>query len=281
MMKSKMKVAFFHNECPPYRIPLFQKISELRYVDLCLYFGRYSSSSRQWKARMNVSFKYEILKEIRGLEKLLGPDNSVNPSLFFKLVSSKYDVYIAGAPFYLGSITTFFVARMLKKPFILFLEDVDHPVSFHKSRFDSFLKLSFSRKIHELLFFIITNSISRIILRHSDAYVVPGTATMEYLLHRKVAASRIFVAVNAVDNGAIEQECIESVKKGSVEKLRARLNLEHKKIVLSVAYLQERKGLQYLIQAFAKLKKEDNDDIALIIVGEGPYKQELENISSK
>lgn len=280
MDKGKTRVAFFHNECPPYRIPLFQKISELPCVDLYLYFGRYSSPSRKWKARMNISFKYEILKEIRGLEKLLGPDNAVNFSLFFKLASGKYDVYIAGAPFYVGSMMSFFAAKMLRKPFILFLEDVDHPVSFHKSRFESFLKLPFSRKVHELVFFIIMNSISRIILRHSDAYVVPGTATKEYLLHRKVASSRIFVAANAVDNDSIEQECLESLKEGNVEKLKARLNLKNKKMILSVAYLQERKGLQYLIQACANLKKEDND-IALVIVGEGPYKQDLEKTSAQ
>jgi glycosyltransferase involved in cell wall biosynthesis len=229
---------------------------------------------------MNVSFKYEILKEIRGLERLLGLDNPANPSLFFKLVSGKYDVYIAGAPFYFGSIMTYFVARMLRKPFILFLEDVDYPVSLYKSRFDDFLELSFSRKVNELVLFIIRNSISQIILKHSDAYVVPGTATMKYLLHRNVEASRIFVAVNAVDNDAIEQECIESMKKGNVEKLRAGLNLENKKMVLSVAYLLERKGLQYLIQACGKLRKEDNN-IALVIVGEGPYKRDLEKSSAQ
>jgi glycosyltransferase involved in cell wall biosynthesis len=278
MASSKIKAAFFHNECAPYRIPLFQKISELPCVDLYLYFGKYSSSYRKWKTRMNVSFKYEILKEIPGLERFLGAENPLNPSLFFKLVLSKNDVYIAGAPFYVGSIITFFAAKILRKPYILFLEDVDHPVSFHRSRVDSFLKLSFSRKLHELVMFIIRSSFSQIVLRYSDAYVAPGTATKEYLLRRNVVASKIFVAVNAVDNEYLKEECERLIKSKAPEKLKNKLGLKEEKIVLFVGYFREIKGAQFLIKACSMLE-DLKYNIKLILVGSGEYEDELRRVS--
>ena len=279
-----VKIAFFHNECAPYRMPLFEGISKLPNIDLKVYFGRYRSSSRRWNVELNVNFNYEMLKEINALASLFSfnPEddpNPINPSLFFKLLSNKYDVFIGGVPHYFGTLITFLVSKILRKPFIVFLEDID----FKGEEIASYLKRFLNYPFWKMLafpFILIRFVCFQIVLRHSDGYVVPGTATKEFLLRRGISPSKIFTALNVVDNHGIEQERKESLKRNNTEKLKEKLGLKNKKVILSVAYLLERKGLQYLIQACAKLKKEKND-FMLVIVGDGPYKQELRRISTQ
>lgn len=277
-----VRIACFQNECAPYRMPIFEGIARLPNVNLKVYFGRYKSSNRKWEVKLNNSFDHEILRELNFLPRLFSfnPDDDPNPlnlSLPFKLLRDEYDVFIGGVPHYFGTMITFLVSKIRRKPFILFLSDFDYRGAEISSQLGRFRKYPFWKAFRFPL--ILTRFIfSQFVLRHSSCYVVLGTATKEYLLRRGILASKIFTSWNVIDNDAIEQECKESLKKGNAKKLRARLGLKNKKIVLSVAYLSERKGLQYLIQACAKLKKEEND-FALVIVGGGPYKQDLEKLS--
>lgn len=277
-----VRIAYFQNECAPYRMPIFEGIAKLPHVNLKVYFGRYRSSNRKWKVSLNNSFDHEILGEINFLPRLfsLNPEDIANPlnlSLPSKLLHNEYDVFMGGVPHYFGTMITFLVSKIRRKPFILFLEEIDHGSGEISSYIGRFRKYLFWKAFSFPL--ILTRFILwQLVLRHSSCYVVPGTATKEYLLRRGISASKIFTAWNVIDNDAMEQKCKESLKKGNAKKLRARLGLENKKMILSVAYLEERKGLQYLIQAYAKLKKEDND-LALVIVGDGPYKQDLKRLS--
>jgi len=277
-----VRIAYFHNECAPYRMPIFEGIAGLPNVNLKVYFGRYRSSNRKWKVRLNASFDHEILREVNFLPRLFSfnledDSNPLNLSLPFKLLRNEYDVFIGGAPHYFGTMITFLVSKIRRKPFILFLEDIDFRGGEISSYLGRFRKYP-AWKAFNFPFILTRFVFLQLVLRHSSCYVVPGTATKEYLLRRGISASKIFIAWNAIDNDAIAQECKESLKKGNVKKLRGRLGLENKKMILSVAYLLERKGLQYLIQACAKLKKEYND-FALVIVGDGPYKQDLKRFS--
>jgi glycosyltransferase involved in cell wall biosynthesis len=279
---SMVRIAYFHNECAPYRMPIFEGIAGLPDVSLKVYFGRYRSPNRKWKVRLNTNFDHEILREVNFLPRLFSfnPDDDPNPlnlELPFKLLRNQYDVFIGGVPHYFGTVITFLVSKIRKKPFILFLEDTDIKGVETSSYLGRFRKYP-AWKAFSLPFILARFFFLQLVLKHSSCYVVPGTATKEYLLRRGILASKIFTAWNAVDNDAIERECEESLKKSNVKKLRARLDLENRRMILSVAYLEERKGLQYLIQACAKLKKED-DDFALVIVGDGPYKQDLKRLS--
>jgi glycosyltransferase involved in cell wall biosynthesis len=100
------------------------------------------------------------------------------------------------------------------------------------------------------------------------------------LLRRGVPSYKIFTAVNAVNNKKIQADCRKSLMKGNGKKIRQLLNAENKKMVLSVAYLSEKKGLQYLIKACGQLNKTRND-ISLVIVGEGEYKNDLQSLADQ
>jgi glycosyltransferase involved in cell wall biosynthesis len=279
-----VRIAYFHNECAPYTMPIFEGIARLPNVNLKVYFGRYRSSNRKWAVSLNYGFDHELLREVNFVPRLFSfnPEDDPNPlnlSLPFKLLHSEYDVFIGGVPHYFGTMITFLVSKIRRKPFILSLEDINFGGDEIASHLGLFRKYP-AGKAFSFPLILTRYVIGQLVLRHSSCYVVPGTATKEYLLRRGIPSSKIFIAWDAIDNDAIEQECKESTKKGNAKKLRARLGLENKKMILSVAYLSERKGLQYLIQACAKLKKEDYN-FALVIVGEGPYKQDLEKLSVK
>jgi glycosyltransferase involved in cell wall biosynthesis len=62
-----------------------------------------------------------------------------------------------------------------------------------------------------------------------------------------------------------------------VEKLRVKPGLNEKRGIIYVGRLVESKGVQYLIEAFAKLAAE-RDDIALICVGDGPLMEGLQSL---
>lgn len=277
-----VRIAYFHNECAPYRMPIFAGIARLPNVSLKVYFGRYRSSDRKWDVRLNAGFDYEILREINSLPLLFSfnPEDTANPlnlSLPFKLLRDKYDVFIGGAPHYFGTIMTFLIAKMRRRPFILFLEDTDRKGGEISSYLGHFRKYVVRRAFS--LPFVLTRFVFwQLVLKRSDCYVVPGSATKEYLLRRGTLASKIFVAWNAVDNDAIAKECEELTRRGKTEKLKAKLGLADKRMILSVAYLSQRKGLQYLIQACAKLKTE-NYSFAFVVVGDGPYKEDLMKLS--
>lgn len=55
---------------------------------------------------------------------------------------------------------------------------------------------------------------------------------------------------------------------------------DDKKNILFVGRIEERKGLIYLVRAFAKAKKEDKN-LRLIIVGDGPKRKECEDLIKK
>ena len=281
-----VRVAYFQNECAPYRMPIFKEIAMLPNVKLTVYFGRYRSPNRKWAVKLDNSFDYEILREVNFLAHTpifsFNSEDIANPlnlSLPLKLLRNKYDVFIGGVPHYFGTIIMFLISKILRKPFILFLEEIDYKggeISSYLGRFRKYASwklLSFPLIVARFIFW-------QLVLRHSDCYVVPGTATREYLLRRGMLASKIFTAWNVIDNETVAQDCQESLNKGNAKKLRASLGLENKKIILSVAYLEERKGLHYLIQAYAKLKQED-DDLSLIIVGDGPFKQNLKELAAE
>ena len=110
------------------------------------------------------------------------------------------------------------------------------------------------------------------IYRHVDAIVVYGEHVKRYLESVKVPAEKVFVAPHAVDNSQYDRAM------GDEEKLRLRteLRLGNAKTVLYLGRLEAIKGLDYLIRAFALLKRHD---AILVIAGDGSLRQELEALA--
>jgi glycosyltransferase involved in cell wall biosynthesis len=250
----KYKVALIHNIISPYRIPLFEKIAEHPSVDLCVYFTAISEANREWTVKLSDKFKYKILScftlKYRGKDLF---SYHINPSIIQELVRNDYDVVIAGGYASFATQISLFLSKLRNIPFILWSgSTINEP--------------SLLRKI--------SLPLVKFIIRHSDAFIAYGTRAKEYLEYLGASSEKVFIAYNTVDTDFFMQRC--SQLKAQKSELKDKIGIKTKKVVLYVGQLIERKNVKTLIKAYSKLK--DELDVALLIVGDGPQKNELKNL---
>jgi len=113
---------------------------------------------------------------------------------------------------------------------------------------------------------------NKLIVPRCDAIAVPGTKHREYFVSLGASPNRVFIMPYA-SNISIKEEDYQEA-----EQLIERLGIGTKKVILYVGRLIKQKGVNYLIEAFSKLR-EERDDVILIIVGEGESRSELELLS--
>jgi len=123
--------------------------------------------------------------------------------------------------------------------------------------------MSLETRFHRLVF-----PLTRWIYRHADAIVVYGEHVKRYLVSLNVAPEKIFIAAHAMDNSMYNREVLEDQKAA----VRAKLNVGADKIIMYLGRLEEVKGLDYLLKAFASL---DANNTTLVIVGDGSLREQL------
>ncbi|MBW1929010.1 MAG: glycosyltransferase family 4 protein [Deltaproteobacteria bacterium] len=243
-----MKIAFVTNICAHYRVKTFETLAH--YHDVYYYFFS-AGDEWYWQQQHGVragNFRHEYLPGFR-----VGYTR-ITPTLPWKLWKGRYDVYIKCINGRFALPLTYLVARLRRKPFILWTgiwARVETPV-------------------HRLLF-----PFTRYIYRHADAIVVYGEHVKRYLISEGVSPQRIFIAPHAVDNEAYSRQVSEEEKLT----LRRKLNIaEGQKIVLYLGRLEEVKGLPYLLEAFASLRREDT---VLVLAGTGSERPNLEQLAQQ
>lgn len=112
-----------------------------------------------------------------------------------------------------------------------------------------------------------------------------GLDTLTSRLNDRIIAVSDDVKRYAVEKGRIERTRIETIENGidvdryrgagGAEELRRQLGLEGKRVILSIGRLVEQKGHRYLIQS-AEVLRENHPEMAVLIVGEGPLMENLE-----
>ena len=240
--KRPVRAAFVTNICPHYRVKTFETLARHYQVDFFFYSP---GNERYWQQNHGVragNFRYTYLSGFQ-----LTQSMRVTPSLATGLWRGHYDVLIKCINGRFALPVTYLVARLLGKPFILWTG----------------IWMSLRTPFHRLVF-----PLTLWIYRHADAIVVYGEHVKRYLLTLNVAAEKIFVAAHSVDNLQYNRAIGENDKAA----LRRRLGLSNEKIVLYLGRLEEEKGLEYLVQAFAQLNL---DGSALILVGDGSLRERL------
>ncbi len=114
----------------------------------------------------------------------------------------------------------------------------------------------------------IIESVQRAICNRYDAIIAPSKYMKGTLVkYSGVESSKIHVVYNAIRS--------HSYSEGDIDKLRKRLLDGSKYSVISACRMVPWKGVEYLIEAFKTLP----GDIRLILIGDGPIKEDLQKRS--
>lgn len=239
----------------PYRVPLFEGLS--KDVDLKVFFGKSTFEDRFWDVDKSQNYKYELLWEVGEFFLF----STINPSLPLKLLLSDFDVYMGADANLFGTQMSYLASRLRGKPFILWTEERDYSWQPQRSQLKRWI---FDR----------VKATSIFVTRHSDACVALGEEAKKRLVRLGVPKEKIFVGPNALPICPLR----EAYENSDPLKPREELGISpDTKVILSLSYLREVKGVQYLIRAFERLRKE-RGDVKLVIAGAGPYLDELKSI---
>ena len=250
----KYKIALITNIPSPSRIPLFQRLAEK--IDIFIYFMASSERKRGWKPKVYQGFNYKILPDFAiGFQNKATQESfsfHTNPTLAFELLKRPYDVMIIGGFASLSAYVAFLVSKIKRKPVILWIGNTlqDEPSTLRK----------------------IALPLIKVLMRFSNAFVVYGTRSKEYVTSFGIPEDRVFTAINT---GNVDFfKAVSERLKGCKKSVKGQSKIKSKKVILYVGQFIERKGLKQLVEAFSRLKREEKG-VGLILVGDGPQRQEL------
>ncbi|NHN58554.1 MULTISPECIES: glycosyltransferase family 4 protein [Halorussus] len=252
------QVVVFHNVVSPYRLPLFSSLAEK--TDLKVLFAKRNEQGRKWDTSIeshNTEFKYEFLPGFQ-----IGP-LTVNYSLPVKLLQEKSDVYIV-------SDTRQMLLSMLIISFYSLVSETD--IYYWTGWLDS----DYSSETHQehilmKLFVRIYRKFKDYIQTFSyifaDGFIAYSPESVEYLKARGADTQNTFVGGQVMPIETLP-DSYESDK-----------NNDDGLTVLYLGYLNNRKGVEYLLNAWGRLKR-NNDSPAiaqatLMIAGSGPIEESL------
>lgn len=265
----KYKVALIHNIIAPQRVPFFERLSSHPSIDLFVYFCSKTVKERKdvWDIPMSDKFDYSVLSGIT-LESysIIYLIYHINPYIIPKLIKEKYDAVIIGGCSDFTTQAAFITSKLLKTPIILWSEGIK------SSQWPGGIKSAQSLLVKAV------SPLRKYITRKVDAIVVPGTMSRDFYIGEGAQPEKVFIAPDALDNEMFTQQ--SSKFKKEKESIKRELGIRNKKVILYVGQLIERKGVRYLIEAYDELKK-DYGDACLVIIGDGPLRNELEGICVK
>ena len=187
------------------------------------------------------------------------------PSLIFEITRGKYDVTLSDTTGELLNTLPLLIVHkfLLGKKFVVWC---GNNIKDNALRADD----SFVKKVAYIF--------ARFIYRNVDASIAYGLGSKEFDMYMGTPPERIFTAWITVDIHYFQEATKEFQSR--IQSTKRMLGVEGKRVVLYVGVLEKRKKLENLILAFKELKK-SADDISLVLVGDGPHKEHLQNLCVK
>jgi glycosyltransferase involved in cell wall biosynthesis len=244
-----MKIFLLHNIAAPYRLPLFERLADE--FDLTVGFCKKNKGFREWNPDLrSCRFEWSVLNGIQ-LGSII-----INYGIIKHLLMNEYDVFIVGdnENHLFATMCVYLFAKIFGRPFILWSGQTDIQITQHTD------PQSYHRRVAGDAADIIGEAYRRLLYSGSDAIVAYSTLTKRHLTKRGVKSDRIFVGGQVMPG-----ECLQSVV-GDMD------GTGDSFVVTYLGYLQERKGVQFLIEAYRSL---NNSNIKLQIAGSGPYENQL------
>jgi len=241
----KIRLAIVHPSPYPVKLPLFDIVCS-KTDGIMIFSTKDSVDHPKWnidEILKQFTFKYVFLPGFR-IKKI-----DIRPSVFFYLLRYKPEVIVA-TEFNLQTIFSYFYAKIFNKRIFIQSNATDQTDSSLKRR----------------------KTLRRWLIKHSDGFIANSSNTKNYLCSLGANPKKVTVSIQTIDvhkwkRTIGEYSCLR-------EKLREKLNLKEK-VLLCVSRMQPWKGVDFLLEAFYNISK-TLDNISLLLIGEGPEKQNLE-----
>lgn len=243
-----MKPLLVFNFAAHYRVPLFEILQRELGMEI-IFFSR--GDEEYWQRHLGVSEGRYRSETIVGREIL--PKIRVNPGLAKALLTREYDVLIKCINGRLEVPLAYAVAKLRRKPFILWTEIWSHPTTgFHR----------------------VTRPLVRYIYRHADAIIASGENIARHVIAQGAEADKVFVAELAIDNDFF----CEDPSTAEAEGFRSAAGAADRPLVLAVARLSPEKGVDVLIEAAAQLR-----DLrpVVVVVGTGKLEADMRRLAER
>jgi len=241
----------------PYRIPLFNALTQIPEVDLhVIFLGETDPNLREWRVyKEEIRFSFQVLPSWR---RRIGKYNAlVNARVEAALTQTRPGAILCGGYNYIASWQALRWARKHRVPFLLWSE---------------------SNRQDQRRYLAAVEWLKRQFLHRCDGFVVPGQSAFEYLSAQKNGDQPIFIAPNAVDN-RLFSDAAEFARKNA-DRLRRELNLTQH-YYLFVGRLVREKGVFELLSAYESLDSGLRQQFGLVIVGDGSCRRTLQELADK
>ncbi len=239
-----MKILFIHNIIAPYRTPLFEALSKK--YDIQVVYLEKKDKDRRWNQRSEeMIFSHVFLKNKNfslfnkkitlnfGLKKTI---NEFNPDVL---------VTLDNPPNFITTINSILLAKKKGIPIILWTGAFDDYKTFQKNHFKNISIL------------VVIKMIRKYIYSKVDLFWAYSKATKSHLINNyHIKENSIVDGLQGYPDQLIHFKAVDTNKRFKNNKL------------LFIGYLDERKGLDFLIKAFVSLLKQF-PNYTLEIVGNG------------
>lgn len=227
-----------------YRIPLFNKLADE-------FDTKYVFTNERKVEGLNA--EYTICKRY-GVYPF-----SVSFGLVKMLFNEKFDLIVFPPPDSPGelvdNVLCLIMSTLRKKPYIIWSERWNC----------SEIKISY----YKVLYKYIDKLIMKYLCKNASVNLTSGGIKQkEYFASLGIPADKIY-NIPYLSDVPFRQYKFEEIEQKK-QKIIKDLGIENKKVILCVARLVKRKGIDYLIRAFAEIRK-DLDQVSLVIVGGDDY----------
>lgn len=241
--KSGKKMVFLHNIIYPIRDPFFKILSKRAKFDIKVLFLTETSYNRKWKVRDKDLRGYpsRVLKSFQYKSKDQdGFEHAINPFVFIDFFKEKPDILVSFGWANMTNMIFILFCILTKRTYYIWCESTLNEYSWKR------------RLMRPIIRFLINNS---------DACIVPGTRSKEYI-RSFVKKKKIIKIPNSIDNQVFKRVGREVKKK---EKL----------VILYVGRFEKIKGIEYLLKATQLLNEKYPGGFRLQLVGYGRQEREL------
>jgi glycosyltransferase involved in cell wall biosynthesis len=242
---AKYNIIILNNQIMPYRIPLFEELSQLNLYNLTVLYCSQRATDRKWSlSNYTPNFNYKILHNLS--IKLPKPSYQdewrfirFNPTLFLNLFRKHPHVIIA-YEFSVPSIIALLYCMITGCKLVIWSEMTAHTDS----------QLSRGQELTR-----------KIIIPRADGFIGTSYATCENFRRRAIDESRITLAP-------------QTYVANQFKAIHPKNN--HPPTIIYAGYLSERKGVDHLMSAFVKVI-EQIPTAHLILIGEGHQTEQLQH----